>query len=191
MSGVLRAPRNPLRQGELPCTRELLPQFLFFSYYGYLRVDGVSVAHRYQTIYPPLGFDFSPGVRVLTAPSPSSADVVRWCPVSLAASVHRKSLGTEPPFPVAQALVFAIGAVTRIELFADHFTARCGRRGYLPLAAAADVIGSAVLLAADGKREGGSTAISLGVGPCSSGCVSVCHRHVLRRLQNARCQCIL
>ena len=42
---------------------------------------------------------------------------------------------------MVQALVFAIGAVTRIFLFADHFTARCGRRDHLPLAAVADVRG--------------------------------------------------
>ncbi len=42
---------------------------------------------------------------------------------------------------VAQALVFAIGAVTRIFMLADHFTVRCGRRGYLPLAVVADVTG--------------------------------------------------
>ena len=42
---------------------------------------------------------------------------------------------------MAQALVFAIGAVTRIELLADHFTVRCGRRGYSPLAAVANVRG--------------------------------------------------
>ena len=42
---------------------------------------------------------------------------------------------------VAQALVFAIGAVTRIIMLADHFTARYGRRGYLPLAVVASVRG--------------------------------------------------
>ena len=35
---------------------------------------------------------------------------------------------------VAQALVFAMWAVTRIFMYADHFTARCERRGHLPLA---------------------------------------------------------
>ena len=60
-------------------------------------------------------------------------------PIPSAASVHRKSLGPEPPFPVVQALVFAIGAVTRIFLFADHFPARLRRRGHLPLAAVAEV----------------------------------------------------
>ena len=56
-----------------------------------------------------------PNVQVFTAPSPSSASVICWCQVPFAASVHRKFLGPEPPFVVVQALVFAIGAVTRIE----------------------------------------------------------------------------
>ena len=42
---------------------------------------------------------------------------------------------------VAQALVFAIGAVTRIELFADHFTVRLQRRGFSPSAVVAGVRG--------------------------------------------------
>ena len=42
---------------------------------------------------------------------------------------------------MVQALVFAIGAVTRIFMYADHFTARLRRRGHSPLAAAADVRG--------------------------------------------------
>ncbi len=42
---------------------------------------------------------------------------------------------------VAQALVFAMWAVTRIELFADHFTARWQRRDHAPFAAIADVRG--------------------------------------------------
>ena len=48
---------------------------------------------------------------------------------------------------MVQALVFAIGAVTRIFLFADHFAVRCGRRGHLPLAAAAGVRGKRYYLA--------------------------------------------
>ena len=54
---------------------------------------------------------------------------------------------------MAQALVFAMGPVTRIKLFSDHFTARCGRRGYLPLAVIADVAGAAGMLDACGERE--------------------------------------
>ena len=34
---------------------------------------------------------------------------------------------------MAQTLVFAMGPVTRIQLFSDHFTARGGRRGCLRL----------------------------------------------------------
>ena len=41
---------------------------------------------------------------------------------------------------------FAIVAVTRIDQLADHLTARCGRRGFLPLASNAKVVWSAVLL---------------------------------------------
>ena len=48
---------------------------------------------------------------------------------------------------MAQALVFAIGAVTRIFELAAHFTARCGRREYLPFAAFADVRGKQFYLA--------------------------------------------
>ena len=43
---------------------------------------------------------------------------------------------------VAQALVFAIGAVTRIELFENHFTVRLRRREYLAFAAVAGVVWS-------------------------------------------------
>ena len=48
---------------------------------------------------------------------------------------------------MAQALVFAMGPVARIELLADHFTARCGRRGNQPLAASAEVVGQRYYLA--------------------------------------------
>ena len=61
--------------------------------------------------------------------------------MSFAASIHRKSLGPEPPFMVVQALVFAMWAVTRIELFADHLIARLRRHGHLPLAMTAGVVG--------------------------------------------------
>ena len=69
---------------------------------------------------------------------------------------------------VVQALVFAIGPVTRIFMLADHFPARYGRRGhlqfaasanargqryYLPLAASVNVVWSAVSLAACGDRR--------------------------------------
>ena len=49
-----------------------------------------------------------------------------------------------------RALVFAIGAVTRIFMLTAHFTARLRRRGYLPLALSADAVRSAVLLDARG-----------------------------------------
>ena len=62
---------------------------------------------------------------------------------------------------MAQALVFAIGAVTRIFLFAAHFTVRCGRRDYLPLAVVAGVRGKRYYLAlavvAGGGLVGGIT----------------------------------
>ena len=48
---------------------------------------------------------------------------------------------------MVQALVFAIGAVTRIEWFADHFTVRWRQRGHLPLAAVAGVRGKRYCLA--------------------------------------------
>ena len=41
---------------------------------------------------------------------------------------------------VAQALVFAIGAVTRIFMLADHFTVRLRRRGFSLLATVAVVV---------------------------------------------------
>ena len=50
---------------------------------------------------------------------------------------------------MAQALVFAIGAVTRIELFADHLSVRLRRRGHLPLAAVVGVRGKRFYLLLD------------------------------------------
>ena len=66
---------------------------------------------------------------------------------------------------VVQALVFAIGAATRIIMYAAHFTARGGRRGYLPLAMVAGGRGRQYCpaLAAGARRLGVPPAIVYGI----------------------------
>ena len=130
---------------------------------------------------------FLPGVRVFTAPSPSSTSVICWCQIPFAASVHRKSLGTEPPFMVVRALVFAIGTVTRIDLLADHFTVRLRRRGFLPLAVIVDARGRRYYLPFAASADGicptgptsptGPTNLVLGGAPLA---MSVCEQKTFR-----------
>ena len=55
MSGVLRAPRNPLRQGALALHQRIAAAIFVFLHYGGLGVDGVPAARQYQAIAPPFG----------------------------------------------------------------------------------------------------------------------------------------
>ena len=58
---------------------------------------------------------------------------------------------------MAQTLVFAIGAVTRIQLFSDHFTARLRRRGFPPftlIAKVRDIFSLALIAVAEQLDRG-------------------------------------
>ena len=148
----LSQPSSSRGRAHPPCTLNCSRNSCFLQYDG-LGVDGVPAARRYQAIARSFGLysyrmcEFWP-----RRPLPRQS----WFDGAKPRLWYRSTANPATLlrlFCRIRALVFAMGPVTRIFVFAVHFTARCGRRGYLPLAVIADVAGAAVMLDACGERE--------------------------------------